>query len=214
MIKIPLLFMAASAALAYASTAQQNKQQKQIVDYQNRMKDLAYQKSIAFNKASNEIKAVNERAALSMRYDAMRGASLAQGAERSTLTSQSQTQVLNALGYTAARESARISLEEQMANIGYEINAQPQYGVAGSASPWLAGISGGLSGLSMGMGVQGSYEQMQANRAMQAATTPGQGSTGLMGQSLLSPDVYTGMGSQLYTPGGIESGMWRGIPYR
>lgn len=205
MIKVPLLFMAASAALSYASVSEQNKQAKQLVDYQNKQKEAAYQKSMALNKVANEIKAVQERQALSLRYEAMRGASAAQGAERNTLQSRSQQQVMNALGYTAARESARISLEQRMADLGYEVNAQPQYGVAGGASPWLAGVQGGLSGLSMGMNLASSYNNLQTAQMMQTV----QNTTEI--PYLIQPDVYTGMGSNIY---GADIPAWQGIPYR
>lgn len=163
---VPLLLTAASAAVSVAGTMEANKQQAAMVQYQNQQKKLAFERSLAYNRAVNEIKAQDQKQALALRYDAMKGASIAQGAERNVIESRSQTQVMNALGYMASRETAKINLERNLADLGYEINAQPQYGVAGSASPWLAGVAGGLSGLNMGINVSSAMQQYSASQSM------------------------------------------------
>lgn len=180
---VPLLLTAASAAVSVAGTMEANKQQAAMVQYQNQQKKLAFERSLAYNRAVNEIKAQDQKQALAMRYDAMKGASVAQGAERNVIESRSQSQLMNALGYMASRESAKISMERNLADLGYEINAQPQYGVAGSSSPWLAGVAGGLSGLNMGINVSSAMQQYNASqtmlgyqRAIQGLNSPAPGS--------------------------------------
>ena len=172
--------MGAEAALAIALTAistgvsvgmasQANAQQKAIAEYQNRQKELAYRKSVAFNRATGEIKAAEQKRVLQMRYDLMKGASEASAAERGTLESQTQVSILNALGYQTARESAKITMEGNLADLGFQINAQPQWNVASSQNTMLGGIAGGLQGLQLGLNVAGSYADSQAASQIQAA---------------------------------------------
>lgn len=170
---------ALSSAVSIAATAQSNATQRRIAEYQNRQKELAYRKSVAFNRAAGEIKAAEDKRTLQIKYDLMKGASLAQGAERGTLESRVQEQTLNALGYNVSRESAKIEMERNLADLGFQINAQPQWSVAGSNSAFLAGIQGGLQGLQLGMSVAGGLGDLRTTQAAQGATTGTNVSTGV-----------------------------------
>jgi len=186
-IGVAILLTAASTAVSLGAAAQANRQQAAMAEYQNRQKELAYRKSVAFNRAAGEIKAIEQRRTLQLKYDLMKGASLAQGAERGTLESRVQDQTLNALGYNVARESAKITMEQELADLGFQINAQPQWSVAGSQNLLLAGIQGGLQGLQLGMSVAGGMNDLNT---AQAAQNAGQQSS-----------VYTGFGSPNWNPG-------------
>lgn len=186
-IGVAIALTAASAAVSVASATQANRQQAAIAEYQNRQKELAYAKSIAYNRAAGQIKATEERRNLQLKYDLMKGASIAQGAERGTVESRVQDATLNALGYSAARESAKISMEQDLADLGFQINAQPQWSVAGSQSAFLAGIAGGLQGLGLGMQVAGGMNDLSTANTLR---TGGGGTTAPSG----SVNPYRGVG--------------------
>jgi len=166
-IGVMIALTALSTATSVAAAGQANKQQRAIADYQNRQKELAFRKSVAFNKATGQIKAAEEKRVLQLKYDLMKGASTASAAERGTLESNTQASILNSLGYQAARESAKITMEQNLADLGYSINAQPQWSVAGSQSTFLAGIQGGLQGLQLGLSVAGGMNDLNTANQIQ-----------------------------------------------
>lgn len=180
--EIPVIIglTALSTGVSVAMSAQANRQAKAIAEYQNRQKALAYAKSVAYNRAVGQVKAAEDKRTLQLKYDLMRGASLAQGAERGTLESRVQDVVLNSLGIGVARESSKIELEREMADLGYQINAQPQWNVAGGQSTFLSGIAGGLQGLQLGLSVAGSIGDYNTQQALQrnASTAGGTGGGG------------------------------------
>ena len=144
---------------------QQNKQQKRMADYQNAQQKLAYEKTLAVSRAQGELTSQEKRRQLQNRYDAYRGALAATAAERGTGGSRSTAALGSSLSIQAARESAKVSMEQSLNQQSLGISAMPQWQVAQSSSPFLAGIQGGLQGLSMGIGLmQGQQSLDQAKK--------------------------------------------------
>jgi len=141
----------ASIGTSVAMANQANKQQSALAEYQNRQRELAYAKSMAFNRASQEVKAAELKRNLQMKYDLMRGASEAQGAERNVLESRVQEAIVNSLGYTVAREGAKIETEKELGLLGQSINQMPQWVVGESTSVFLNGLQGGIQGFQNGI---------------------------------------------------------------
>jgi hypothetical protein len=166
---------AISAATTVAASAQQNKQQKRTADYQNAQQKLAYEKTLAASKAQGEITAKEKRRQIQSRYDTYRGAVASSAAERGTAGSRSTLALSNSLSIQATRESANVSLEQNLNQQNLAINALPQWQVAQSSSPFLAGIQGGLQGLSMGMSLmqgQQGLDRAKQQAAIQSAPPP------------------------------------------
>jgi hypothetical protein len=150
---IAVAITAVTTAASVASSAMQNKQQRKIADYQNAQQKQAYEKTLAVSKAQGELTANEKRRQNQNRYDAYRGALAATAAERGVGTSRSTMALQSSLGIQAARESAKISMENNINQQSMAISNTPQWQVAQSSSPFLAGIQGGLQGLSMGVGL-------------------------------------------------------------
>lgn len=142
---------AASTAVSVAASASQNKQQRKIADYQNSQQKAAYEKTLAVSKAQGEITAAEKRRQIQNRYDTYRGAIVSSAAERGVAGSRSTLALTNSISVQAARESAKVSLEQNLNQQNLAISAMPQWQVAQTSSPLYAGIQGGLQGLSMGM---------------------------------------------------------------
>jgi len=160
---------AASTGVSVAMANQASKQSAAMAEYQNRQRELAYAKSMAFNRASQEVKAAELKRNLQMKYDLMRGASEAQGAERNVLESRVQEAVLNSLGFTVAREGAKIETEKELGLLGQSINQMPQWVVGNTESAFLSGIQGGIQGFANSINVmQGISNIQQAQAAAQA----------------------------------------------
>ena len=159
----------ASVGTSVAMANQANKQQAAMAEYQNRQRELAYAKSMAFNRASQEVKAAELKRNLQMKYDLMRGASEAQGAERNVLESRVQEAVLNSLGYAVAREGAKIETEKELGLLGQSINQAPQWVVGSSESTFLTGLQGGIQGFMNGLNMAGAYSNIQGAQAASQA---------------------------------------------
>jgi len=166
---VAVAISAVSTAASVASSAYQNKQQRKAADYQNAQQKLAYEKTLAVSRAQGEITATEKRRQLQNRYDAYKGALAVSAAERGTASSRSTSALASSLSIQAARESAKISMENNLNQQNLAISAMPQWQVAQSSSPFLAGIQGGLQGLSMGMGLmqgQQSFDLAQQQAAL------------------------------------------------
>lgn len=159
---ISTVLAGASTAVSVTMANQANAQARAMAEYQNRQRELAYAKSMAFNRASAQVRAAELKANLQMKYDLMRGASEAQGAERGTLESRVQDAVLNSLGYAATRESAKITTEAELGLLGQSINQQPQWVVPNQESVFLNGIQGGIQGFMNGINLAESINNMGA----------------------------------------------------
>lgn len=159
----------ASVGTSVAMANQANKQSAAMAEYQNRQRELAYAKSMAFNRASQEVKAAELKRNLQMKYDLMRGASEAQGAERNVLESRVQEAVLNSLGYAVAREGAKIETEKELGLLGQSINQMPQWVVGSQESVFLNGLQGGIQGFMNGLNMAGSYSNIQSAQAASQA---------------------------------------------
>jgi hypothetical protein len=168
---IAVAITAATTAVSVASSAMQNKQQRKIADYQNAQQKQAYEKTLAVSKAQGELTANEKRRQNQNRYDAYRGALAATAAERGVGTSRSTMALQSSLGIQAARESAKISMENNINQQSMAISNMPQWQVAQSSSPFLAGIQGGLQGLSMGVGLM--QGQQSLDLAQQQAALNG-----------------------------------------
>lgn len=164
---VPMII--ASTATSVAGTAYTNIQNKKIAEYQNAQQKAAYEKTLAVSKAQGEITAAERRRQIQGRYDAYRGAIAVSAAERGASQSQSTYALNSALGIQAARESAKVSMEQQLGLQNLAISAMPQWQVAQSMSPFLAGIQGGLQGLSMGLSLQQGFTGLDYQRQMAAA---------------------------------------------
>jgi hypothetical protein len=158
---------AISAATTVAASASQNKQQRRIADYQNFQQKAAYEKTLAVSKAQGEITAAEKRRQIQNRTDTYKGAIAASAAERGVAGGRSTLALTNSISIQAARESAKVSLEQNLNQQNLAISALPQWQVAQSSSPFLAGIQGGLQGLSMGMSLM--QGQQGLDRAKQQA---------------------------------------------
>lgn len=140
-----------STAVSVASSAYSNKQSKRTAEYQNAQQKLAYEKTLAVSKAQGDITAAEKRRQIQSRSDVYRGVMATSAAERGVAGSRSSMALMNSLGIQAARESAKVSMEQQLNQQNLAISSMPQWQVAQSSSPFLAGIQGGMQGLSMGM---------------------------------------------------------------
>lgn len=161
----------ASTAVSVAAAARSNRQQRKIAEYQNAQQKLAYEKTLAASRAQGELTAAEKRRQNQNRYDAYRGAIAATAAERGAGSSRSTLALQSSLGIQAARESAKISMEQNLNQQSLAISAMPQWQVAQSSSPFLAGIQGGLQGLSMGIGLM--QGQQSLDLAKQQAALSG-----------------------------------------
>jgi len=162
---VAVAITAVSTAASVAAAAMQNKQQKRIAEYQNAQQKQAYEKTLAASRAQGELTAAEKRRQNQNRYDAYRGVLAATAAERGVGSSRSTLALQSSLGIQAARESAKISMEQNLNQQSLAISAMPQWQVAQSSSPFLAGIQGGLQGLSMGVGLmQGQQSLDLANQ--------------------------------------------------
>lgn len=164
---VPLII--ASTAASVAGTAYTNIQNKKIAEYQNAQQKAAYEKTLAVSKAQGEITAAERRRQIQNRYDAYRGAIAVSAAERGVSQSQSTFALTSSLGIQAARESAKVSLEQQLGLQNLAISAMPQWQVAQSQSAFLSGIQGGLQGLSMGMSLDQAQQGLDLQRQIAAA---------------------------------------------
>lgn len=155
---------AVSTVASVASSAYQNKQQKKMADYQNAQQKMAYEKTLAASRAQGELTAVEKRRQIQNRLDAYQGALQASAAERGTGSSRSTAALQNSFSIQAARESAKVSMEQDLNQQNLAISAMPQWQVAQSSSPFLAGIQGGLQGLSMGMSLMQGQQSLDLAR--------------------------------------------------
>ena len=162
---VAVALTALSAAASYAQQKQANDNAKKIADYQNSQMNLAYKKTLAVSQAQGEIAAAQKREAIQNRYDAYRGATIASAAERGTADSQSSLAAINSLGYQASRESAKTTMEQRLNQQNLSISSMPQWQINNSQSTVLAGITGGMQGLSLGMGLLNSQQGLDINRA-------------------------------------------------
>jgi hypothetical protein len=150
---------AASTAVSVGSSMYASKQSKDAAAYQNAQQQAAYAKTVAVQREQGRIQAIEKRSQIQSRYDAYKGAVATSDAERGVGDSRSTEQLGTALGIQAARESAKVSLEEQLGAQSFAISNMPQWQVGQSSSPFLAGIQGGLQGLQLGLSVTGSINQ-------------------------------------------------------
>lgn len=164
-----IILTAATAAASVGSAVYSNKQAKEAAEYQNSQQKLAYEKTLAASREQAAIAAMEKRRQLQDRYDAYRGALEVSAAERGVSNSRSTQALVSSLGIQAARESARISLEERLNMQNLSINAMPQWQVAPQNSMLLSGIQGGLQGLSMGMSLMQGQQGLDINRAVARA---------------------------------------------
>lgn len=190
-----IISTAVSVGTSVALSAQANSQQKALAEYQNRQRELAYAKSMAFNRATAEVKAQEQKRMLQARYDLMRGASEAQGAERGVLESRVQDAVLNSLGYAAARESAKITTEQELGILGQGINSQPQWMMAGSENLFLNGVQGGIQGFMNGLNIAQAANNLNTANAMYGIGSSGVpiGSSGVVMPSGPSVPNFAGV---------------------
>jgi len=165
----------ASIGTSVAMANQANKQQSALAEYQNRQRELAYAKSMAFNRASQEVKAAELKRNLQMKYDLMRGASEAQGAERNVLESRVQEAIVNSLGYTVAREGAKIETEKELGLLGQSINQMPQWVVGESTSVFLNGLQGGIQGFQNGINMASAMNNLNTAQQFQNYNNLGPG---------------------------------------
>lgn len=159
----------ASTALSAASAAATGRQSRKIAEFQNAQQRLAYEKTLAVAKTQGEITSAERRRQIQGRYDAFKGASAVSAAERGVAGSRTQAAIMSSLGTSAVRESAKVSMEQQLGLQNLAISALPQWQVGQSTSPIFAGIQGGLSGLSMGMGIEQGKQSLDISKQMAAA---------------------------------------------
>ena len=157
----------ASTAASIAASAQQGSASRKQAAYMNAQQAAAYAKSIAVNQAQSDITAQERRRQLQARYDAFKGAAEVSAAERGVTGSRSAVAVQSSLGVLAARESAKISMENALNQQSFAASNQPMWQVGQSTSPFLAGIQGGLQGLGLGLGVASSMNQLNAANQLQ-----------------------------------------------
>lgn len=169
---VAVAISAISTAASVAGTVYSNKQQKQATAYQNAQQKMAYEKTLAANRAQGEVTAAEKRRQVQGRYDAYRGAMQTSSAERGMSASQTTSALISSLGIQAARESAKITMEQRLNQQNLAISAMPQWQTSQSQSPFLAGIQGGLQGLSMGMGLLQGQQGLDIARANASVTSP------------------------------------------
>lgn len=159
-----LFLTLASTAVSVASSMQQSKTSKRIAEYQNAQQKAAYEKTLAASRAQGELTGAEKRRQIQSRYDAYRGALSTSAAERG-VSGRSADALANALSIQVARESAKATMEQELNMQSLAISAAPQWQVGQSSSAFLAGIQGGLQGLSMGMSLSQSQQQLNLARA-------------------------------------------------
>lgn len=166
---IEIGLMAASLAVSAASAMGQSRQSKGMAAYQNAQQKAAYEKTLAVSRAQGAVTAAERRRQIQSRYDAYRGATAVSAAERGVSSSRTTQALMSSLGIQASRESAKVSLEEALNQQSFAISNMPQWQVGQSTSPILAGIQGGLQGLSMGIGIRQSQQSLDIAKATAAA---------------------------------------------
>jgi len=169
---VAVAISAVSTAASVAASASQNKQQRRIADYQNSQQKAAYEKTLAVSKAQGEITAAEKRRQIQNRYDTYRGAIVSSAAERGVAGSRSTLALTNSISVQAARESAKVSLEQNLNQQNLAISAMPQWQVAQTSSPLYAGIQGGLQGLSMGMSLLQGQQGLDLAKQQAALNSP------------------------------------------
>jgi hypothetical protein len=167
-----LILTAISTAASVGASIDNARRAKAVAEYQNRQQKSAYEKSKAVNEAQSSIMAADKRKQIQARYDAYRAASKTAAAERGVSTSQSSAAIVNAFGFQAAQESAKVSMQESLGMQNFAISNMPQWQVGQSGSALFAGIQGGLQGLSLGLSYQSaSSANAAANRQAGIGTT-------------------------------------------
>ena len=156
-----IALFAASTAASVGSSMYASKQSKDIAAFQNAQQAAAYAKTVAVQREQGRIQAMEKRRQIQNRYDTYKGAVAVSAAERGAGDSRSTQQMGTSLGIAAARESAKVSMEEKLGAQSFSISNMPQWQVGQSSSPFLAGIQGGLQGLQLGLSVSGSITQNQ-----------------------------------------------------
>lgn len=174
---MPITLGIASAALSVASAAQANKNAKDVASYQNAQQRGAYAKAVAVNAAQGAVTATEKRRQIQNRYDAYRGATITSAAERGMAFSQSTTSLMSSLGIQASRESAKTTMEQLLNQQAFAVSNMPQWQVSQSTSPFLAGIQGGLQGISMGYGLMASQSQLDTSRMLSSINSSGLSTT-------------------------------------
>lgn len=162
---IAAITVASSAASIAASSAQRSASRKQAA-YINAQQKSAYEKSVAVNQAQVEVSALERRRQLQARYDAFKGAAAVSAAERGVAEGRSAQAIQTSFGIQAARESAKITMENALNQQSFAISNQPMWQVGQSTSPFLSGIQGGLQGLSMGASLAGSMNNLSTAQSM------------------------------------------------
>lgn len=172
---------AAGAAASVGSSIQQGNASRKMAAYQNAQQAAAYAKSVAVNQAQSNVTAMERRRQLQARYDAFKGATAVSAAERGVADSRSSMSLQSSLGIMAARESAKISMENALNQQSFAASNTPMWQVGQSTSPFLSGIQGGLQGLGLGLGLASSISQLQAANSLAGLNTAAQtgSSTGL-----------------------------------
>jgi hypothetical protein len=173
---IEIALMAAALATSVAGTITQQKQVAGAAKYANAQKRAAYEKSVAVQRAQAQVSGLEKKRMIQDRYEQFMGATKVSGADRGALGGRTETSLMQGLGISAARESAKVSMEQRLGSQSFAINSTPQWMVAQSSSPILAGIEGGLQGLQMGLGVQG---QINQNNVANEVQNVGGGFSGL-----------------------------------
>lgn len=159
-----------------AGSIQSQQQAAGAVKYANAQKRAAYEKSVAVQRAQAQVSGLEKKRMIQDRYEQFMGATRVSGADRGALGGRTETQLMQGLGISAARESAKVSMEQRLGSQSFAINSTPQWMVSQSSSPIMAGIEGGLQGLQMGLGLQGQVDQ---NNTVNQVQNVGGGFSGL-----------------------------------
>lgn len=154
------MIAAASAAATAGSAMYASKQSSAAVKYANQQKKAAYEKGMAVNRANAQISALEKQRMIQDRYEQFKGAMQVSGSERNVTGGRTSFALMNSLGIAATRESAKTSMESRLGVQSYNISNMPQWQVGQSQSAIFSGIQGGLQGLQMGMGMQGSSDSL------------------------------------------------------
>lgn len=180
---------AAGTATSVVASAQQGSANRKLAAYQNAQQAAAYAKSVAVNQAQSNVTAMERRRQLQARYDAFKGATAVSAAERGVADSRSSTALTSSLGIMAARESAKISMENALNQQSFAASNTPMWQVGQSTNPFLSGVQGGLQGLGLGLSMASSYSQLQsANQIANVGGNAGYGSLNTSGlQTNMNP---------------------------
>ena len=170
-IEIALMIAGLVTSVAGSVTAQ--KQAAGAAKYANAQKRAAYEKSVAVQRAQTQVTSLEKKRMIQDRYEAFMGATKVSGADRNALGGRTETSLMQSLGIQAARESAKVSMEQRLGAQSFSISNTPQWMVSQSTSPILDGIQGGLQGLQLGLGLQGQIDQNNTTTQVQNVSAAG-----------------------------------------